>query len=453
MSRENLQKLFLAGILLGVPLYQKFPLLEVPGTFVRIRIEDFLIFFISIYVAVHYLPRLNLFFKKSLERSIILFWIVGLVSLVSAIFVTKTVIPHIGFLHWARRVEYMIVVFFALSLIKSKSRDIVDFTVKLLLIATFAVFIYGVGQKYFHWPVIITQNEQYSKGIALRFVPGAHLTSTFAGHYDLASFMVLVLPVFVASFFVIRGRISKFLLFTAVLVGLWVLANTLSRTSVVSYFFAVGLALFLIKKYKEIVAVFLVSLVVFSFSSNLFDRYLRIIEVARENLTKIMFVVPAPVLAQTEPLPSRISSQSPTPTPIAVFEDRSTSIRFNVEWPRAIRAFKKNPILGTGYSSITLATDNDYLRALGEIGILGMFSFLLVIALVFLEVRGVYPLTRNFTGLELGFAAGVVGATVGVLVNAVFIDVFESSKLAIIFWLMIGILVCLVRSEKYQKNA
>ena len=111
LSRENLQKLFLAGILLGVPLYQKFPLLEVPGTFVRIRIEDFLIFFISIYVAVHYLPRLNLFFKKSLERSIILFWIVGLVSLVSAIFVTKTVIPHIGFLHWARRVEYMIVVF------------------------------------------------------------------------------------------------------------------------------------------------------------------------------------------------------------------------------------------------------------------------------------------------------------------------------------------------------
>ena len=67
-----------------------------------------------------------------------------------------------------------------------------------------------------------------------------------------------------------------------------------------------------------------------------------------------------------------------TPTPPPVFEDRSTNIRLNVEWPRAIRAFSKNPLLGTGYSSISLATDNDYLRALGEVGFLGFISFSLI---------------------------------------------------------------------------
>ena len=57
---------------------------------------------------------------------------------------------------------------------------------------------------------------------------------------------------------------------------------------------------------------------------------------------------------------------------------RSFQIRLNIEWPRAIRAFWKNPFLGTGYSSITIATDNDYLRILGETGIFGLLSFVLL---------------------------------------------------------------------------
>ncbi len=447
--RETLQKLILSALLLGIPLYQKFPFIEIPGIYVRIRIEDFLIFFIFLYCLIYFLPKFRDFLKRPLERSIIIFWMAGLLSLVSAIVLTKTVIPHVGFLHWARRIEYMIPLFFALSLIKSKSKDTTDFVVKLLLIAVSAVFIYGVGQKYFNWPVIITQNEQYSKGIALRFIPGAHLASTFAGHYDLSSYLVLVLPIFVASIFTVSGKISKLSLTIVSLSGLWVLANTLSRTSVVSYLVAVSLALFFAKKYKQIPVVLLISFIVFSFSSNLFDRYLRIIQVTKENINKIMIVIPQEALAQSE-LPTRVSSQSPTPTPAPVFEDRSTSIRLNVEWPRAIRAFKKNPILGTGYSSISLATDNDYLRALGEIGILGTASFFLIFVWLLVKIIKILPLPANFTGLELGFVAGVVGAIPGVLANAVFIDVFESSKFAITFWLIIGILVYLIRSKRNE---
>ena len=141
---------------------------------------------------------------------------------------------------------------------------------------------------------------------------------------------------------------------------------------------------------------------------------------------------------------------TPTPTPSPVVEDRSSSIRLNVEWPRAVRSLTKNPLLGTGYSSITLATDNDYLRALGETGILGFAAF----SLIFLRIGSLFlpnvkSVLAKMSEIERPFVAGLLGGSVGVLINAVFIDVFEASKFAIIFWLLIGVLVGLIRNEKY----
>jgi O-antigen ligase len=138
---------------------------------------------------------------------------------------------------------------------------------------------------------------------------------------------------------------------------------------------------------------------------------------------------------------------TPTPVPVPVFEDRSTSIRLAVEWPRAIRAFIKNPLLGSGYSSIGLAADNDYLRLLAEVGLLGFFAFMLIIVRILFAFASTLPLTLNFSGIKLGFVAGVIGGTLGILLNAVFIDIFEASKIAIIFWLIVGLAVCVARDR------
>ena len=132
-----------------------------------------------------------------------------------------------------------------------------------------------------------------------------------------------------------------------------------------------------------------------------------------------------------------------------VFEDRSTSIRLVVEWPRAIRALEKNPIFGTGYSSITLATDNDYLRSLGETGLLGFAAFILVFIYKFksfLKFDGLKDLDIN-----KAFVASFIGSTIGILITAVFIDVFEASKFATIYWLISGMVIAFLETDK-QKN-
>ncbi len=142
--------------------------------------------------------------------------------------------------------------------------------------------------------------------------------------------------------------------------------------------------------------------------------------------------------------------------PVAL-EDRSTSIRLAVEWPRAIRAFLKNPLLGTGYGSVTLATDNDYLRILAELGILGAISTFFMYFRIIWEF-----LSKSWGGMLFGkkeidfrsaFLAGIIGAIPGVFLNAVFIDVFEASKLAIPFWILLGLGIALIALDvKTEKS-
>jgi hypothetical protein len=49
--------------------------------------------------------------------------------------------------------------------------------------------------------------------------------------------------------------------------------------------------------------------------------------------------------------------------------------------------------------------------------------------------------------------AGVIGGIIGTMINAVFIDVFEASKFAITFWLLVGLAVYIAKEVSYgHKN-
>ena len=439
---DDITKYLTAAILLAVPLYPKFPFIRVPGTFVSIRLEDFLILAALAILLLHILPDMKRFLANRITKAIFLFLLAGLISLFSAIFITRTVMPHLGVLHWIRRVEYLTPFFLGFFAIRKKREDL-GFYIKVLMIVVVFAFIYGFGQKNFEWPVIITQNQEYAKGIALKYIPGGHINSTFAGHYDLATFLVLLLPIFVSGLLVVKGIRTKVAFFVVTFLGLWLLSHTGSRISTVSYLFATTCALILIKKYKAIPFVLILSLAFFGTSSNLITRYGRLIEVSKEKLQEINRLFYKPDAGMVYAAEEEVSAPAPPP----VFEDRSTAIRLKVEWPRAIRAFSKNPLLGTGYSSITLATDNGYLRLLGEAGILGFFAFFLIFLRIGKHILKSFPLTKSLHKLELAFVAGFVGALPGIFLNAVFIDVFEASKFAIIFWLLAGFTVALIKNE------
>lgn len=432
-------KYLVVMLLFVVPLFPKFPLLSIPGSQVALRLEDFVIFGVSLVWLWREYPKMRKIMADKITRSIVLFWAAGGVSLLSALLISQTVSPHVAILHWVRRVEYMMAFFIGVSALRSKE-DFVFFVRALLLVVVY-LFVVGIGQKHFGWPVITTQNLEYAKGIALRYEDGGHLVSTFAGHYDLATFLILVLPFWFVMFFssetMLPKRLGKEKLLAVILMSLWLLVNTASRISIVSYIGATGLALLLVKKYRAIIIMIFLSLVFVSFSSRLLERYDRIFQVVTEKISdKIdgMIEVSAAsgfVLGDVE-----------------IFEDRSTSIRLNMEWPRALRALTKNPLLGTGYSSITLATDNDYLRMLGEVGLLGFAAFGLIVVRIGTEL--VVGFWKTKKSLEKLYLAGMIGSLTGVGLNMVFIDILEASKFAMMFWLMMGFAVAMARN--YEKN-
>lgn len=416
----------LTALIIVIPLFQKFPAIRIPGIYVAIRLEDFLILFTLMIFLIPILKNLKNILSEKISRSIILFLAIGLLSTLSGVYLTQSTVLPITFLHLFRRIEYLSLFFVGLLYIRlNKGNYIIEYILKLLLIVNIFIFLYGLGEMYLNFPVIITQNEEYSKGVALSWIPGSHINSTFAGHYDLASYLVLTLPFFISTFFVYKDRLSKLILAISVGFGFWLLSVAVSRISVVAFLIATTIALFLMKKYKELIVIGIISVVIFGFSPGLRERYGRLIEVVREKISLV-----SSVYAQEK----------------EVFEDRSTSIRFTVEWPRAMRAFYKSPFLGTGYSSITLATDNDYLRALGETGILGLMSFILIFINMFIVIK-----KYSFDGsLDSAIIASFIGSTIGILITAIFIDIFEASKFALTYWLLAGLVVGKINMIKYE---
>lgn len=457
MKTNNLFDLWLkyltAFLIIAIPLFPKFPFIKISGTYVSIRLEDLILAAAGITAAIFIAKNFRLMLKDRLNYAVLLFIGVGAVSLLSAIFLTQTVDPKIGILHLVRRIEYIVPFYLGMAAIMT-NRNNLPFFLKVLLIVVLFVSVYGFGQKYYDWPVIITQNEEYSTGIALRYLPGGHLNSTFAGHYDLGSFLVMVLPIFLSLIFLVKKSKLIYFLLPVLMGGYWLLANTASRISLVALIMASAFSLVLIRKKRFIPIVFICIMFFAGTSANLLSRYERIIEVTTKKIlpSNLLNFYYSPVMAasDTGSLPGRVVEKaSPTPTP--VFEDRSSNIRLNVEWPRAIRALTKNPFLGTGYSSITLATDNDYLRVLGETGLLGALSFILLFGSVFLEVIRKSPLATAYDGWELALIAGFAGMGPGIMLNAVFIDIFEASKFAIMFWLLAGFAVGVSRLNKHDE--
>lgn len=452
---EKISKYLLAAVLIIVPLLPKFPLLRVPGTYVSVRFEDLLMLFLAVILALKIILDFKVIKKDKVLVSFAIFFAATFISLLSAAFITETVQLHLAFLHWARRIEYMIPFFVAYLLIpREKISESILFYFKILVIVVSIAFFYGLGQRYLHFPIIITQNEEYSKGIALRWTPGAHINSTFAGHYDLAAYLVLIMPILLGAVFYFKGKLIKLLLIAGSSMGLWLLINSVSRMAQASYLIAVTVALFLSGKFKGWILVVIISLTCMFMNSGLDARFTQMIKVLYQHIKtgQSLGYVPGFSVKADEVIimPREVIMPSPTPKS-NVINDVSIAIRLNVEWPRAIRAFVKNPLLGTGYSSISLATDNDYLRMLGETGIVGFSAFTLVIFSILQIFRKILPAKSLFSNFEKVFIYGVVGGLVGTFVSAFFIDLFEASKFAIIFWLIIGISVSLIKSKYYEQ--
>ncbi|MFA5828093.1 MAG: hypothetical protein WC841_01840 [Candidatus Shapirobacteria bacterium] len=448
----------LALLILFIPLYPKFPLSSVKGTYVAIRLDDIIVSIAIVIWVIYQLKHRLPIIKLKISQLFIAYFLAIIASTINAILVYQTDPINILVLHLIRRFEYMALFFITIDAIKTK-KDLL-FPYIFLLVATVSVTVYGYGQKYLEFPVVSTMNSEFSKGQLLQMDIWTRINSTFAGHYDLAAYLSVVLIIIGCAFVISKNKYLKIASLLAWLPAFQIFTFTASRISTFSFWGAIVLTLFLIRKYLWIIPVS--AIVIFSImnSKDLNQRLLATIPSIAGIFQAKATVTPLPTITIAAPTPQVIVTVIPTPTIIIVATPiptifrhppidefipvdsdvgvvRSGEIRFNAEWPRAISAYSKNYLVGTGLGSITLATDNDYLRLLGESGLLGFISFMAII--VYFIVRSIPSVFRKQqTTLDI-INLILLGGLIATLANAMFIDVFEASKTAYTFWIMMGI--------------
>lgn len=501
-----------------IPIYPKFPLFDIlPGYIVRARLEDILMLLAFSTFGI-YLIRGKISLKNNpLTWPILIYALVGFLSCLSAMFITQSVpleANHVGkmFLHYFRRLEYFSMFFIVFSSIKSIGQ--VKKYLYSVVIVLLIVSVYGFAQKYLYFPAFSTMNREFSKGWALYLTEHARVLSTFGGHYDLAAYLMMTLTLVLSIILTIKKKIVQIGLAGLFIFSFWILILTSSRISFLAYLGAITLAVAGVyywdrKKIKAIVSFVLVMsfsltiLLSFGDLSSRFSGLIKneqlnsLIEKARNPFSKkptqnAQFLEnnPESPLALSDQLPvsekpSDVQSNLPiyviatnaagestlTAVPRQYSEnalkyDLSTAIRLDKLWPQAIHGFTSNPIFGSGYSTLTKSskyefteaesTDNDYLRSLGETGLAGFIAFFGIIAYVlFLSFRSVRKISDPFIA---GSVIGISCAIVGLLANAIYIDIFEASKVAFTLWGLIAILVATIKlidknvSKKVQKN-
>jgi hypothetical protein len=509
---DHILEYFAFALLIALPLYPKIPLADlIPGYIVRLRLDDVLVA-TAFGIWVIWLLRKKVTLRGNpLVIPIAIYLVIGFVSSLSAIFITKTVPQdplHISklFLHFFRRIEYISVFFIFFSSIKSLEQ--IKKYVYLSAIVLMVVSLYGFGQKYLYWPAYSTMNREFSKGIRLYLTEHARVLSTFGGHYDLAAYLMIVLTLFIPLVSFVKKWYAKALFLSVSIAGFWLMILTVSRTSFVAYLVSITAVFGLLMFRKGIIWAVLHWFIVISLSlaimlsfGELSDRFAHILKL--DNLKMATFfkkpfkeapkgdgiayldvVSPKSDTPPTTEKPTGVQTARPADvtedipedgygataaarprvySQTAVQYDLSTGIRLDYTWPQAIKGFSKNPLLGSGYSTLTKrniedfteaeSTDNDFLRALGETGLLGFFAFFGTIAFI------IYYSLRNFNSIEDNFyaaiVAGLIAGIIGLLVNALYIDVFEASKVAYTFWIMTAILLATVKlsQKKTSKKA
>jgi hypothetical protein len=527
-----------------IPLYPKIPLGDIlPGYIVRIRLEDVFIGIAAAWWGIQVLRR-KIQWRTPLSAAIGLYIVTGLLANLAGVWFTGTIpaeVLHIGksMLHWARYIQYFSLYFIAYSAVKNRKQAFA--IVVLSLITVVLVGLYGYGQKHWYWPVYSTMNREFSKGMRLYLGPFARVQSTFAGHYDLGAYLVIIIPFALAVFYALGRKefvpewLSKrwvrplrVLSFAAWFIGLWLLVMSASRASFIGYLGGIGLVTLLwawkIKNWKwflsRSLAIFAVSAVMLVFVGDLSTRFAQLIDqnkyprvhatyhtlnaYAQQPSKLISWGAKPPDNGKTvEQLEAELNAKGMTSSDTVPTSDKPSDVLVNVPeeeyeigdpaatlagtlvekdgklvkertfsdcalkrslslcirletlWPQAIRGFTRNPLVGSGYATLTKSqvsqfteadsTDNNFLRTLGETGALGFLFFYGAVGIsMWMMWRAMF---RTNDPLMSALAMATFAGTAGLLVNAVYIDVFASSKVAYTFWMIQGLMLAVLVKE------
>lgn len=416
-----------------IVIFPKIPVLS-SGFATPIRIEDFAIAYLWILFMIYALAG-----KIKIRPNELFFWIAlyiffGFLS--TAMGFIRGDVPT--FFFFLRKLEYISLFIFAYVIIGKKDMPkIYNFVFFSFWIIAFVGFLQyfkvleylGIVQKFI--PYLQSANQRFWGG-------GATLVSSvFDGNYDLGGYLILMVPFFLLLLFE-RQYFHKKKIFVFLLVAIVLALLSGARTPII--IIAAAISFVLVKKLtsiraKQALKSFFVIIFLFLF----------------------LFSFPASIFQN---ISFRIANlQSLDYAGIFEFVKTDKSVLFRSEkWSLIWENFVDYPIFGIGiggFSDHFIGADGQHIQTLGETGLIGAVLFLILFfSIIKMNFRtGKYLDKTAFyktKSLDRAFVAALSIGIIGLMLDGIMINIFDSSKVAMYMWAFVGVAAKLNVLSKYQ---
>lgn len=408
-------------LLVFIALFPKVSIISIGGSSTGIRAEDFLIaivFFLIIYGVRRSSVRPNKIQLKKIEKIFFTYIILSLISTLYGIF-RGYALPLTAVLFLVRKVEYFILIyvgFYFGNIIHDKKRQLFNFAV------------------IFHFILCLLQQAgmigSFNRGEMLDTLTQGRVSSTFNGAYELSAFLLLLLPFYLLSF--VKEKKNKLSNFIYILLITYCIVLSNSRSSLVIaviIFFMILYKEKILKKVgtlKNYLMSFTISLPVFMYciSKIDFSRFEDLSFIKTYQIVKFSWKY-----KNFEKYVSLGDWYGDSPLGlvqmVSLGYDGSSYARFS-HWMQLIDGWLKSPFIGFGISVAGNSADGNYIKILTEAGIIGILAWCYLLY----QILKTLMQSENTTWLFYSFISIVIGAT--------FIDLFDSSKIMMMFWFLYG---------------
>ena len=410
-------------LIICISMLPKINLISVGTSSAGIRIEDFLLAVICLFLFVYSKKnQMSKYYSDDFRKLKKIFYIYLLFSVISTLYgiVKGYISPLLSCLFVIRKLEYFYMFYIGYYYGKSDNLKnkgkLIDFIV------------------YFHFGMCLLQMfglvGSFNRGEMLDTLTQGRVSSTFNGAYELSAFLLLILPYYIYNLlYNVDSKLKNILNISLIT---FCIVMSMSRTSLV---IEVVIVLYMIMKSKIIHNRKLVQKLLISGVCVLLPVLFVVVpKIDLSRFTTLSFSKTVYIFEFTwnyKNFDKYVSTGSWYGDSIyslnqmdAMGYDGSLFQRVS-HWMQLIDGWLSSPLIGTGVSISGNSADGNYIKILVETGLIGLVLWMLLLWKIYKILK------RKNNWLIYSFITIVLGA--------IFIDLFDSSKVIMTFWLLLGI--------------
>ena len=420
-------KIYIDFLLICIAILPKINIIKISGNSTGIRIEDIII---SIYLILEMISVIKKRKIKLESKDLITiskyFFIYIMIASISTMYglIRGWVQPIISMLYLMRKIEYFCLIFVGYNYMK-QIKDITKLKSKINFVVLFH-FAFSILQ-------LLGLVGSFNGGVEKETLTQGRVSSTFNGAYEFSAFLLLLLPIYLNE--ILNNKDDKKINYLMIIIILLDIYISQSRSSLI-----IALLIFILMfvKIKKIsmekffirFTVAILGIIIIFVAVN--NQKIDLSRFDKINVSSIINIFEITWKSRSfEDYLKNNNWYGYSTYSLTTIEnlgmDASMYVRIS-HWVQMIDGLCMSPILGLGVSISGTAADGNYIRILCESGILGIIAWFTLMWKIYKSLNTKQDMSRI---TRYAFISIAIGATL--------IDIFEASKVMMIFWFMLGV--------------